>query len=232
VKNAHPPLVDRATFELIRDRVESEKNGGRQRRHPYLLAGVGSVRQLRQSHVGTTRVRRKVSSVAAHEYALRRLRLLRRRKRRRLSSSRDPRDPSRREVLRVLDDEIFRSKALNARTAAPTDPRAASDWPKRHRYRTPRKRERELAEQVIEGAKRLLEVSADLVPDFAMRSSARKPNSRASGQRSTRAAKDRRGERPEAIVRETVNRGPRHGGDRPRSGEPSGASREMLRRCW
>jgi len=66
-------------------------------------------------------------------------------------------------VLRVLDDRDFLDpRHERFELAAPTDPRAASDWPKRHRYSDASKSgERELAEQVIE-SKRLLESRSDL----------------------------------------------------------------------
>jgi len=166
-RDAHPALVDRALFEAVQQRIRSHPSSTRGHFREYLLTGLIGCAHCGDILVGTTRTRRKMVAGAMKTYAdplyvcagtLRAKGVCR--------QVGLPRDGFERAVLRIVDEELLRPEALarlehhlrlalaRRSTADASDGIAALE-----------KRELELKNRIAEGARRILQVGDDLVPE-------------------------------------------------------------------
>src|SRR5262245_53473298 len=109
VRDAHPALIDRATFDAVQQKIQAHASKPRGHTQEYLLTGLVSCSNCGDILIGTRRTRKKLVGGERKTYAdllyicsgvLRQKGLCRQ-----VSL---PRDGFEQAVLRVLDEEIFR----------------------------------------------------------------------------------------------------------------------------
>jgi DNA invertase Pin-like site-specific DNA recombinase len=166
-ENAHPALVDRETFDAVQRGFRSNASKPRGASQEYLLTGLVACANCGDILIGTRRTRRKVVNGEEKVYAdllyfcagtLRQKGLCRQ-----VSL---PRDAFEREVLKILDEEVFAEANLERLAAALRSEAARRDG-SHDENETARleQRERELAQRVADGARRMLLVDEALIPD-------------------------------------------------------------------
>lgn len=163
-RDAHQPLIDRATFDAVQERMAARPAMPRGHSHEYLLSGTLAC-SCGEVMTGQTRIRKKELAAGEHTYedpiyvcagGLRAKGICR--------QIGLPRDASERAVLRVLDEEVFAPEGLDLLEAAirrECDLRRAV--PRVDAAADLERRERELAQRVAAVARRILSVDESVV---------------------------------------------------------------------
>ena len=168
VRDAHPALVDRALFDAVQQKIRVQRSMPRGHIREYLLTGLIGCDHCGDRYVGTSRMRRTVhlgkeTAEAEPQYVCGGT--LRAKDRCRRVGL--PRDGFERAVLKILEEEIFRPEAL-----ARLEEQLRQDVARRgaavsaDSVAALEERERELATQLADGARRMLQVGEELVPEL------------------------------------------------------------------
>jgi recombinase/recombinase-like zinc beta ribbon protein len=164
-RDAHPALIDRATFDAVQRRIQSNPSTTRGHVREYLLTGLITCADCGDIMVGTTRTRRKTVAGAEKVYVdpmyvccgtLR--------AKGRCRQVGLPRDGFERAVLRIVDEELLRPEALarlEQRLRLAVDRRHAGDAS--DGIAALERRALDLKNRIAEGARRILQVGDEFV---------------------------------------------------------------------
>jgi DNA invertase Pin-like site-specific DNA recombinase len=166
VRNAHPPLVERSTFDVLCRRAAERSSVPRARAHEYLLAGLVVCANCGNVMNGSTRTKVKRNGRGVKRYAYPGYVCSGGVKSKGCRQVSIPRDGLEKAVLRILDSEVFSpGEIARLEYALRDEMKRRAKGSDSETFRNLEKRERDLASRVSEGARRLLSVESALVPD-------------------------------------------------------------------
>ena len=166
VRDAHPALVERSTFEALRHRAAERPSVPRTRVHEYLLSGLVVCANCGNVMNGMTRTKVKRNGSGVKRYAYSGYVCSGSGKSKGCRQISIPRDGLEKAVIRILENEVFSPEGIVRLESALREGMirrtGRNDSETIKHLET---REKALSESVAEGARRLLSVEAALVPD-------------------------------------------------------------------